>query len=168
MHICTPALTPCIELSQWEGNTTGWRDAMFSGQDGISLSSIWEQQPQKGSGISLCCSHSVTTWTAEDIAFLMCCAWMNVIALQQALYITKNNRWWMRTRRAYMSRCVSLAWRLFGAAILPVALFKCSWNTRVPSPVTPTWARVTCISEALSVMWTQGDQFSSQRAELSH
>lgn len=121
----------------------GWRDDTCSGQDGIRLSSTWEQYAWKGSGLSLCCSHSAPTWTAQDVAFLICCAWMNVIALQQALYITNGSRWWMRTCRAYMSRCVSLAWRLFGVATLPVALFKCSRNSRVRSPVTLTRASMT-------------------------
>lgn len=34
-----------IELSQSEVNLMGLRDALFSGQDGLSLSSVWEGHP---------------------------------------------------------------------------------------------------------------------------
>lgn len=123
------------ELSQSGVNQMGW-NATFSGQDRPSLSSDWEQHPQKGSGQSLCCSQSVTAGDRHSTAEVLGTDGWSCI--QQALHRTKGSRGWTGACRAHVSRCVSLAWRWCRAEALPFALSKCPWNTRVQSPVTGT------------------------------
>lgn len=134
-----------------------WRDAMFSGQDGISLSSIWEQHQKGIWGITML--FTLTDRIGHSISDMLCMDEHN--CSKTGFVVTKGIRRWMWIA-AHTSRCVSLAQRLFGVAALPVAPFKCSWNTRVQSRVTLAWASMTCISGAIYGM------LSFQRTGLSH
>lgn len=129
-------------------------------QDGISLSRIWEHLSNGIWGITMLLTLSDhLNNTGHSTSDSLCMDEHN--CRTTSFIVTQGNRWWMRIAE-HMSRCISLAQRLFGVATLPVALFKTSMKRQSSASVTLTRASTTCISEAVHVM------FSFQKTCLSH